>query len=142
MGEKTNVPELLRDLNAALALQYRCVIGFALAAGTLPGPEGVGLSERLRRWAAEELVDVERIAGRIATLGGRPVVELDDVKPPMTFKQGVRALADAQRQALDAFVAAIPAKADDAEGEATEHLLEHVIHRKRDVLEVLERALR
>jgi bacterioferritin (cytochrome b1) len=142
VGETTNVPELIRDLNAALELQYRCAIGFAVAAGTLPGPEGVGLSERLRGWAADELVDVERIAARVASLGGEPVVSLGEIKAPMTWKQGMRALIDAQRQALDAFVNAIPAKADDREGEATEHLLEHVIHRKRDVLEVLERAVR
>jgi hypothetical protein len=46
------------------------------------------------------------------------------------------------REALDAVVDAIPAGADDAEGEATEHLLEHIVARKRDVIELLERAQR
>lgn len=59
-----------------------------------------------------------------------------------TNRCAIRTLAGYQREALDAFVAAILADADDAEGEATEHLIEHVINRKRDVLEMLERALR
>ena len=37
---------------------------------------------------------------------------------------------------------AIPAKADDVEGEATEHLLEHMVAHKRDAVEIFERALR
>jgi hypothetical protein len=47
-----------------------------------------------------------------------------------------------QREANDAVVAAIPADDDDMEGEATEHLLEHIVARKRDVIELLERAQR
>ena len=142
MGDETNRRDLIRALNVALPLQHRCALAFAIAAGTLPGPEGVALSGRLRRWAADELLDVERVAARIATVGGRPATDIAGLKAPKTWKATVQWLADCQRQAIDAFVDAIPADADDAEGEATEHLLEHVISRKRDVLETLERALR
>lgn len=142
MGETTNPQELVRDLNAALPMQYRCALAFAVAAGTLPGPEGVAMADQMRRWAADELLDVERVAARIVTLGGEPVLDVPALGLPKTWKAAVRTLADAQREAIDAFVEAIPAGADDSEGEATEHLLEHVISRKRDVLEMLERALR
>ncbi len=142
MGEPINAKEVVRGLNTALPLQYRCALGFALLAGTLPGPEGVALGDRLHEWAAEELTDVERIAARVAALGGKPAVGVEPLRPPGTWKASITWLADCQRQAVDALVEAIPAGADDAEGEATEHLLEHVIHRKRNVLEVLERALR
>lgn len=142
MGEPTNPKELVRGLNAALPLQYRCALAFAVAAGTLPGPEGVALGAQMRRWAADELLDVERVAARVVTVGGKPVMNVATVAVPPTWKAAVRWLVNVQREAIDAFVEAIPAGADDAEGEATEHLLEHVISRKRDVLEVLERALR
>lgn len=142
MGEQTNRAEVARGLRKALSLQHRCALAFAVAAGTLPGPDGVSLSRMLRRWAADELVDVERVAGRIVALGGDPSADTPPVKLPPTWKGAVRRLSDYQGEAMDAFVAAIPADADDAEGEATEHLLEHIVNRKRDVLELLERALR
>lgn len=142
MGEQTNPKELVRGLNAALPLQYRCALAFAVAAGTLPGPEGVALADRLRRWAADELVDAERVVTRVVSLGGDPAMKVAALEVPAAWKAALRWLAAIQREAIDAFVQAIPAGADDAEGEATEHLLEHVISRKRDVLEVLERALR
>jgi bacterioferritin (cytochrome b1) len=142
MGDTTDPQELIRGLNTALPLQYRCALAFAIAAGTLPGPEGVAMADRMREWAADELRDVERVAARVVTVGGDPVMDVPALDLPKTWKAGVRRLADVQREAIDAFVEAIPADADDAEGEATEHLLEHVISRKRDVLEMLERALR
>lgn len=142
MGEKTNRAEVVRDLNKALPLQYRSALAFAVAAGTLTGVEGVALAGLLRQAAADELRDVERVAGRISALGGEPVVTVGSLDAPKTTKPMLKALARLQQEAIDAFAAAIPAGADDSEGEATEHLLEHVINRKRDVLELLERALR
>jgi hypothetical protein len=47
-----------------------------------------------------------------------------------------------KRETLDALVAAIPTDDEDADGEPTEHLLEHVVARKRDAIQVLEQALR
>ena len=142
MGENVNRAEVVRDLNRALPLQQRSALAFAVAAGTLTGPDGVALAGLLRRWAADELLDVERIAGRIASLGGEPVATVKSFDAPRTTKAALKALATLQQEAIDAFAAAIPAGADDSEGEATEHLLEHVVNRKRDVLEMLERALR
>ena len=142
MGEDINRAEVVRDLNRALPLQYRSALAFAVAAGTLPGPEGVALSGLLRAWATDELLDVGRVAGRISVLGGEPVTTVGSLDAPKTTKAALKALAALQREGIDAFAAAIPAGADDSEGEATEHLLEHVINRKRDVLEQLERALR
>lgn len=142
MSELTDSAALTRSLNAALPLQYRCALAFAIAAGTLPGAEGVALADSLRAIAAAELRDVERVAARIASLGGTPSVRVAALKPPTTWRPTLKRLVAIQKEALDAIVAAIPADADDAEGEATEHLLEHMIARKRDDLELLERVLR
>jgi hypothetical protein len=59
---------------------------------------------------------------------GRAVHRLNaTLKPPLTppreWRDGVGWLVEMQRDAADAVVAAIPADADDTEGEATEHLL-------------------
>ncbi len=142
MGEDINRAEVVRDLNKALPLQYRSALAFAVAAGTLTGADGVALSGLLRGWAADELIDVERVAGRISALGGQPVVSVGSLDALKATKSGLKSLAALQQEAIDAFAVAIPAGADDSEGEATEHLLEHVINRKRNVLEQLERALR
>ena len=148
MGSQTDPAELAGDLDRALGLLVRDALAAAVAAGTLPGPEGVALHHELRRIAADELRDVERIAARIASLGGTPSVRVDAPKgagawrPWKTWKAGVKSVVEMQREALDAVVAAIPADDDDAEGEATEHLLEHIVSRKRDAIELLERALR
>lgn len=144
MGEKTDRRALGRDLNACLPLQSRAAVAFALAAGTLPGPAGIALGPHLRRAAAAHLRDVEALAARVASLGADPAGAVTSLKAPepMEWRATVEWLAKLQGELLDALVKAIPADADDAEGEATEHLLEHVITRQRNVLEMLQRALR
>ena len=142
MGETTDPDALIRTLNRALPLLARDATAAAVAAGTMPGAEGVALAQRLREVAATELEDLERLAGRIAALGGSPAVTSKKLEPPAKASVMLEWLAGMQREANDALVAAIPADADDAEGEATEHLLEHIIARKRDVIELFERALR
>ena len=142
MGEQTDAAALSGDLAKLLPLLARDATAAAVVAGTLPGAEGVALSGFLRDVAADELRDLERIAARIASLGGSPNLTGKRLVPPMKFGPAVKGLVAMQRETLDAIVDAIPADADDAEGEASEHLLEHMVSRKRDVIEVLERALR
>lgn len=142
MGEKTDASTLIDDLNKALPLVARDAVAAGIAAGAIPGPEGVALAPHLRQTAADETRDLERLAARLASLGGRPAVDIGAIKASGTWRTIVKSLLAMQREALDAVVAAIPADADDAEGEATEHLLEHVVARKRDAIELLERALR
>jgi len=142
VGDKTEASALADDLNRALPLVARDAIAAAVAAGSLPGPEGVALAGELRRIAADETRDVERLAARIGSLGASLALEIGSVKQSKDWRASVKSLVAMQREALDAVVAAIPADADDAEGEASEHLLEHVVSRKRNAIELLERALR
>ena len=142
MGESTDTDTLIRSLRKALPMLARDATAAAVAAGTLPGPEGIALAQRLREIAASELEDVERLAARIASLGGTPSVTMGKLEPPEKAAGMLEWLATMQREANDAVVGAIPADADDAEGEASEHLLEHIVARKRDVIELLDRATR
>ncbi len=142
MGERTDPQRLIRDLNAALPLQYRSALALAVAAGTVAGPTSAALSAELRRFAEHSVGDVERLAARITSLGGIPTTEVAPLETAADWRESLRSLIGFEYEALDALVRAIPAKADDAEGEATEHLLEHMVTYKRDAVEVLERALR
>src|SRR5688572_4750854 len=116
MGTTTDAAATARALEQCLGLQARDAVASALAAGTLPEP--------LRRMAENDIHEAERLAGRIVSLGGKPRAEMEAVTLPKAWKAGLRAVVDFQRQTLEALVEAIPADADDVEGEATEHLLE------------------
>ena len=142
MGEKTDPKQLANDLETALDLVARDALAATIAAGSVPGTAGIALTAPLREIAGDEFRDLESMAARIASLGGSPTVNIGPVKAFKDWRASVRALVAMQREALDAVVDAIPADADDAEGEATEHLLEHIVSRKRDAIELLERALR
>jgi hypothetical protein len=142
MGKSTDTKALIRDLNRALPLLVRDAVATAIAAGAMPGIEGVALQRLLGEVASAELTDVERVAARLASLGGSPSTQPGKVDLPKGAGAILKRLAAMQRESNDAVVAAIPADAGDAEGEATEHLLEHIVSRKRDVIEMLERATR
>lgn len=142
MGNSTDAPQLIEALNRALPLQLRDSVATMLAAATLRGPDGVALAPALRGISRAAARDCERVAARIATLGGTPRLALEDTQMPDDSRGALERLAACHRETLTALVEAIPADADDVEGEATEHLLEHAISRKRDALELLERALR
>lgn len=113
-----------------------------MAAGAIPGPEGIALALRLRTVAADEIRHVESVAGRIASLGGSPALAVEAMEPPKTWRAAAKWLSRMQQESIEAVVTAIPADADDPEGEASEHLLEHIVARKRESIEILERALR
>jgi bacterioferritin (cytochrome b1) len=142
MGEPTDPETLSADLIRAVPLLARDAVASAMTAGTMPGTDGIALAPRLSEIAAAELADVERVAARIVSLGGTPSVTIKKLDPPQEADAALEWLVAMQRESIDAVVEAIPADADDAEGEATEHLLEHIVARKRDVIELLERALR
>ncbi len=142
MGEKTDAGALTQHLMEVLPLLARDALAAAIAGGTLPGPDGIALADQLRRFAADDIRDLERLAARVASLGAMPKLAVATIEPADEWRAAVESLVAGQRETLDALVSAIPADADDAEGEATEHLLEHVVARKRDAIEVLERTLR
>jgi hypothetical protein len=142
MSETTDPSSLADALNRALPMVARDAIALAVVAGTLPGPQGVALSGPLREMAGANLRDVERLAARIVSVGDSPATGIEELAFPKGWAASVRRLVADGRRTLDALVEAIPADADDDEGEATEHLLEHMVNRKREELELLERALR
>ena len=129
-------------LNAALRLQYRSVLGSTLAAGSVTGFEHQGMAELLWRFAAAELEDTRRIVEKIVTLGGEPAVEPAEVERHDAPAGMVAWLVEVERETLEAFQDVIPTTGHTADSEALEHRLEHLIMRKQEQVDALERARR
>jgi hypothetical protein len=55
-----DVDAAVERLNAALRLQYRSVLGYTLAAGSVTGFQHLGMAELLWRFAQAELDDTRR----------------------------------------------------------------------------------
>jgi bacterioferritin len=129
-------------LNAALRLQYRSVLGYTLAAGSVTGFEHQSMAELLWRFAQDELEDARRIVEKIVTLGGEPITKPAEVELHGSPQGMVSWLVDAEREALEAFQDVIPTTGHTAESEALEHRLEHLIMRKQEQVDALVRAQR
>jgi bacterioferritin (cytochrome b1) len=132
----------IEHLNAALALQLRSVLGYTLAAGSVVGFEYQGLSELLWGFARAELEDTRRVVEKIVTLGGTPVTEPAAVEHRARPDGAIAWLVEAERETLEAFQDVIPTTGHTADSEALEHRLEHLIMRKQEQVDTLERARR
>jgi bacterioferritin (cytochrome b1) len=132
----------LERLNTALRLQYRSVLGYTLAAGSVTGFQHLGMADLLWRFAQAELDDARRIVEKIVTLGGAPVTEPAAVERHGAPEGMVAWLIEAERETLEAFQDVIPTTGHTADSEALEHRLEHLIMRKQEQVDTLERARR
>lgn len=137
-----DVDAAIERLNHALALQYRSALGYTVAAGSVTGFEHQGLADLLWRFAQAELEDARRIVEKVVTLGGEPAVEPAAVERHGAPQDMVGWLITAEREALEAFQDVIPTTGHTADSEALEHRLEHLIMRKQEQVDALERARR
>jgi bacterioferritin len=137
-----DVDGAVERLNAALRLQYRSVLGYTIAAGSVTGFEHQGIADLLWRFAQSELDDTRRIVEKIVTLGGEPEVDPAAVEPHTAPDGMVAWLIEVERETLEAFQDVIPTTGHTAESEALEHRMEHLIMRKQEQVDALERARR
>jgi bacterioferritin len=137
-----DVDAAVERLNAALRLQYRSVLGYTVASGAVTGFEHQGLADLLWRFAQSELDDTRRIVEKIVTLGGEPTDEPAPVEVHRSPEGMVAWLLDVERETLEAFQDVIPTTGHTGESEALEHRLEHLIMRKQEQVDALERARR
>jgi bacterioferritin len=137
-----DVDAAVQRLNSALRLQYRSVLGYTVAAGSVTGFEHQGMADLLWRFAEAELEDSRRIVEKIVTLGGEPTVEAAPVERHGSPDGMVQWLVEVERETLEAFQDVIPTTGHTADSEALEHRLEHLIMRKQEQVDTLERARR
>ncbi|MBI5103394.1 MAG: hypothetical protein HZB46_00100 [Solirubrobacterales bacterium] len=130
------------QLNRALSLQYRSALGYTVAAGAVIGFEYQGLAQQLWSFAQAELEGARRTVEKIVALGGEPTTEVAAVEHHTSPEAAVAWLIDCEREVLDAYQDVIPTTGHTAESEALEHRMEHLIMRKQEQVDALERARR
>jgi bacterioferritin (cytochrome b1) len=129
-------------LNAALKLQGRAALQYALTAGSIVGLEFQAHADKLRGFARAEIDDAMRLVEKITALGGDPTTEVE--RPSWTGDpvEAVERLIESERETLETLQEAIEPSGREAASEAVEHRLEHIIMRKREQVDYLLRAAR
>lgn len=137
--EKMDEPAVIRGLNDALARQYRSALDFALLAGSVRGFSYQALGDRLWGFAQEELADVRRVIEKLTSLGGDPITEPSGSNWQPDTQATVERLIGAETECINALKACIPHTGQEGRSEALEHLLEHIILRKQNQVDLLLR---
>ncbi len=131
----------VRELNASLELEARSALAYAVAAGSLTGIEAQHLREDLYRFALRGLEDLRRLVEKIVALGGEPSTNVAPLSFEADARKALEQLIRDDEETLEALVEVIQHTGDEAEGEALEHLVEHLVLRRQEQIDFLRRAL-
>jgi bacterioferritin (cytochrome b1) len=137
--EKMDVPAVIAALNKALAKQYRSALDFTLLAGSVRGFSYQALGDKLWGFAEEELADTRRIVEKLTALGGEPTTAPEGSSWQIDTPQTVEKLIAAETDCIDTLKDCIPHTGQEGRSEALEHLLEHIILRKQNQVDLLLR---
>ena len=136
------VESAVEALNVALRLQQRSAIAYVHMAGSLVGFQFHGLAGEMSRFALAELDDARHLVEKITTLGGEPTREIAAIECSGGPEALIEWLIDAETEAIEALQDVIPTTGQEGRSEAMEHRLEHMIMRKQEQRDTLERAAR
>ncbi|MEA2509639.1 MAG: hypothetical protein QOG21_1721 [Actinomycetota bacterium] len=137
--EKMDVPAVIRGLNDALTKQYRSALDFTLLAGSVRGFSYQALGDKLWGFAEQELADARRIVEKVTALGGEPETNPESSSWKANTETTVERLIGAETDCIDTLKACIPHTGQEGRSEALEHLLEHIILRKQNQVDLLLR---
>ena len=140
--EQLDVHAALERLQVALRLQYRSALAYTAAAGSVVGFDYQHLGESLWRFAERDLEDARRLVEKIVTYGALPTT---DIAPLRCFDEPAELidwLIEAEEEATEALQDCIAPTGREARSEALEHRMEHMIMRKREQIDLLQRARR
>ena len=137
-----DVERVLAGLNAALPLQYRSALHYALTAGSVSGFSFQALGDRMWPFAEAELHDARLLVEKIVGLGGDPTTDIAPMRWSADPGEAVAALIEGEDECLAALHDIIPYTGQEPRSEALEHLLEHLILRKQNQVDFLRRASR
>lgn len=141
-AEPMDVEKVLECLNKALAMQRRSVLELTTASGSMFGLEVQGVTNQLWEFAKAELDDLRRLIEKISALGGDPGTDTTATEWTSDPHDTVKRLIEHETETLDALHAVIPHTGQMADSEALEHLMEHIIMRKQNQVDWLQRAIR
>ena len=137
-----DVPEVLERLNQALALQQRSLIQFTAASGSMFGMEMQAVAGKLWDFAQAELGDTKLLVEKICALGGDPTTDIATVRWTSDPRKAADQLIVAEDETIAALHQVIPPSGQEPRSEALEHLMEHMLMRKQDQVDFLQRVLR
>ncbi|MEA2435179.1 MAG: hypothetical protein QOG54_2636 [Actinomycetota bacterium] len=127
-------------MNEAIPLQFRSAAVYTWAAGAATGIEFQTLGKEFEEFGRLELEDARRLIEKIVALGGKAPTEVASFDAIGANKTGVGKLIAYENEALAAIHAIIPESGQEPRSEALEHLLEHIIMRKQQQVDFLERV--
>ena len=138
--EKLDVQEAIEKLQTALRLQYRSALQYALAAGSMVGFAYSHFGESLWQFAEADLADARRLVEKIRTLGAEPTTDIAPLRYSHDPTELIEGLIEDETECANALQASIAPTGREARSEALEHRLEHMIMRKQEQIDLLERA--
>jgi bacterioferritin (cytochrome b1) len=140
--ERLDVESAVERLNAALALQHRSVLQYAMTSGSLFGFEFQALGDRFWEYAQAELGDARLLVEKIVALKGSPTTDVAELRWSGRPDDAVQWLIESEEDAIGRLQAAIEPTGREGRSEALEHTLEHLIMRKQNQVDFLLRARR
>jgi bacterioferritin (cytochrome b1) len=139
--EKLDEQEAVQRLNAALSLQYRSALQYSIVASSLTGIEAQALGSKLTAFGDAELADVRRLIEKIVSFKGEPTTEVAALSFDPGARDALLRLAENEEKVIEALQEAIEPTGREGRSEALEHLMEHLILRKQQQVDFLNRAV-
>jgi bacterioferritin (cytochrome b1) len=140
--ELLDVDGAIKALNAALVLQYRSALQYSLTSASLTGIPGQAIANLLVSFGDEELRDARALIEKIVALDGTPTREVAPLRHSKTIEKALEWLIESETDAIESLQQAIAPTGREGRSEALEHLLEHMIMRKQQQVDLLIRARR
>ena len=140
--EPMDVEAVIDRLNEALPLQFRSAVAYTVAAGAVTGWQFAPLGPQLWSFAAAELEDARKLVEKLVALGGTPTTEVAEVVHHPEAPAAIGWLVEVETEVVEKLQDIIPATGQTGASEALEHRLEHLIMRKQEQIDTLERARR
>jgi bacterioferritin (cytochrome b1) len=138
--EQLDEAQAIERLNAALRLQYRSALQYSIAAASLRGLEAQSVGSKLTQFGDEELSDARRLIEKIVSFDGEPTTDVAELRYRRGATDSIAWLVECEREAVELLQEAIEPTGREGRSEALEHLLEHLILRKQEQVDFLERT--
>ena len=140
--ELLDVDEAIERLQAALRLQYRSALAYTAASGSVVGFNYQHLGESLWGFGQRDLEDARRLVEKIVTYGALPTSEIAPMRCFDAPSDLIDWLVEIEEEATEALQDCIAPTGREARSEALEHRLEHMIMRKQEQIDLLQRVRR
>ncbi len=140
--DKMKVAKVQELINQAIPLQFRSAALFTWAAGAVTGIEFQALGIKFEEFGRLELEDARRLVEKLVALGGEPTTAVANFERIPANEAGISKMIAYEQETLEALHAVIPESGQEPRSEALEHLMEHMLMRKQEQVDFLERVRR